>query len=74
MRASPKIGEAAAGHPFNQEPPSPSGGGFFRNDSTNLPGMPAMAKAYARWANASGGINGHELRVLTCNEIGRAHV
>lgn len=38
------------------------------SNATNLPGMPAMAKAYARWANASGGINGHELRVLTCNE------
>jgi len=36
VRASPEIGEAAAGHPFNQEPPSPSGGGFLRNDSTNL--------------------------------------
>ncbi|MFJ5225354.1 ABC transporter substrate-binding protein [Streptomyces sp. NPDC088400] len=38
------------------------------SNATNLPGMPAMAKAYARWANASGGINGHDLRVLTCNE------
>ncbi len=37
-------------------------------NATNMPGMPAMAKAYARWVNASGGINGHELRVLTCNE------
>lgn len=36
--------------------------------ATNMPGMPAMAKAYARWVNASGGIDGHELRVLTCNE------
>ncbi|MFD3519412.1 ABC transporter substrate-binding protein [Streptomyces sp. NPDC058653] len=36
--------------------------------ATNMPGMPAMAKAYARWVNAAGGINGHELRVLTCNE------
>jgi ABC-type branched-subunit amino acid transport system substrate-binding protein len=30
--------------------------------------MPAMAKAYARWADAQGGIDGHELRVITCNE------
>ncbi|MFF3552603.1 ABC transporter substrate-binding protein [Streptomyces tsukubensis] len=37
-------------------------------DATNMPGMPAMAKAYARWANATGGIDGHELRVITCNE------
>ncbi|MYV54196.1 ABC transporter substrate-binding protein [Streptomyces sp. SID3212] len=37
-------------------------------NATNMPGMPAMAKAYARWVNASGGLDGHELRVLTCNE------
>ncbi|MFD7325411.1 ABC transporter substrate-binding protein [Streptomyces sp. NPDC059875] len=36
--------------------------------ATNQPGMPAMAQAYARWANANGGIDGHELRILTCNE------
>ncbi|MFE2940276.1 ABC transporter substrate-binding protein [Streptomyces sp. NPDC059255] len=38
------------------------------SNATNLPGMPAMARAYAAWVNASGGIDGHELRVLTCNE------
>lgn len=36
--------------------------------ATNQPGMPAMAQAYARWVNASGGIDGHELKILTCNE------
>ncbi|WP_329464604.1 ABC transporter substrate-binding protein [Streptomyces sp. NBC_01431] len=36
--------------------------------ATNAPGMPAMAKAFARWANANGGIGGHELNVITCNE------
>ncbi|MCX5586166.1 ABC transporter substrate-binding protein [Streptomyces erythrochromogenes] len=36
--------------------------------ATNMPGMTGMAKAYERWANAKGGINGHKLRVLTCNE------
>ncbi|MFG2721123.1 ABC transporter substrate-binding protein [Streptomyces sp. NPDC048416] len=36
--------------------------------ATNAPGMPAMAKAFARWVNAGGGIDGHELNVLTCNE------
>ncbi|MFF0063619.1 ABC transporter substrate-binding protein [Streptomyces sp. NPDC005279] len=36
--------------------------------ATNMPGMPAMAKAYARWVKAQGGIDGHELRVITCNE------
>ncbi|MEU7025191.1 ABC transporter substrate-binding protein [Streptomyces sp. NPDC046275] len=36
--------------------------------ATNMPGMPAMAQAFARWVNAQGGIDGHELRVLTCND------
>ncbi|MCB5178319.1 ABC transporter substrate-binding protein [Streptomyces antimicrobicus] len=36
--------------------------------ATNMSGMTAMAKAYARWVNSKGGINGHKLRVLTCNE------
>ncbi|MBQ0988300.1 ABC transporter substrate-binding protein [Streptomyces sp. F63] len=36
--------------------------------ATNMPGMPAMAKAYARWVNEKGGINGRELKVITCNE------
>ncbi|MGW4688658.1 ABC transporter substrate-binding protein [Streptomyces sp. NPDC004244] len=36
--------------------------------ATNMPGMTGMAKAYEDWVNASGGINGHKLRVLTCNE------
>lgn len=36
--------------------------------ATNMPGMPAMARAYARWVNENGGINGHELEVVTCNE------
>ncbi|QNE75720.1 ABC transporter substrate-binding protein [Streptomyces finlayi] len=33
-----------------------------------MAGVSAMAKAYARWVNAEGGINGHELRVITCDE------
>ncbi|MBT2471186.1 ABC transporter substrate-binding protein [Streptomyces sp. ISL-66] len=43
---------------------------FAPEDSraTNMPGMPGMAKAYGRWANAKGGVNGHKIRVLTCNE------
>ncbi|MET8285737.1 ABC transporter substrate-binding protein [Streptomyces sp. NPDC048448] len=36
--------------------------------ATNKPGMPAMAEAYARWVNAHGGIKGHKLTVLTCND------
>ncbi|MCP9944229.1 ABC transporter substrate-binding protein [Streptomyces somaliensis] len=36
--------------------------------ATNMPGMPAMAEAYARWTNSQGGLAGHELRVITCNE------
>ncbi|CAM5594196.1 Leucine-binding protein domain-containing protein OS=Streptomyces alboniger OX=132473 GN=CP975_15300 PE=3 SV=1 [Streptomyces alboniger] len=30
--------------------------------------MPAFAKAYARWVNAHGGLNGHKITVLTCND------
>ncbi|MEU9487297.1 ABC transporter substrate-binding protein [Streptomyces decoyicus] len=36
--------------------------------ATNMPGMPAMAQAYARWVNSRGGVRGHHLKVLTCNE------
>ncbi|GGR07688.1 lipoprotein [Streptomyces aurantiogriseus] len=36
--------------------------------ATNKPGMPAFARAYARWVNANGGINGRKLTVLTCND------
>ncbi|MEU6865106.1 ABC transporter substrate-binding protein [Streptomyces sp. NPDC046876] len=36
--------------------------------ATNMPGMPGMAKAYEGWVNSRGGINGHKLRVITCNE------
>lgn len=36
--------------------------------ATNKPGMPAFARAYARWVNANGGLNGRKLEVLTCNE------
>ncbi|MET9464446.1 ABC transporter substrate-binding protein [Streptomyces sp. NPDC006544] len=43
---------------------------FAPEDSraTNMPGMPGMAQTYERWVNAKGGINGHRIRVLTCNE------
>ncbi|MFE9774008.1 ABC transporter substrate-binding protein [Streptomyces sp. NPDC005931] len=37
-------------------------------DTTNKPGMPAFARAYARWVNERGGINGRELEILTCND------
>jgi hypothetical protein len=30
--------------------------------------MPALARAYARWVNAHGGIKGRTLKVLTCND------
>ncbi|MDX2678887.1 ABC transporter substrate-binding protein [Streptomyces sp. NY05-11A] len=36
--------------------------------ATNKPGMPAFARAYARWINANGGLNGRKLKVLTCND------
>ncbi|MHC0434059.1 ABC transporter substrate-binding protein [Streptomyces sp. O3] len=34
----------------------------------NAPGVPAMAQAYARWVNDNGGLDGRELKVLTCND------
>ncbi|MGC4949159.1 ABC transporter substrate-binding protein [Streptomyces sp. DT224] len=37
-------------------------------DAENMAGMTAMAQAYGRWINARGGIDGHELRVVTCDE------
>ncbi|WP_437087042.1 ABC transporter substrate-binding protein [Streptomyces sp. enrichment culture] len=37
-------------------------------DATNKPGMPALAQAYARWVNEHGGLSGHQLKVLTCND------
>ncbi|WP_030787687.1 ABC transporter substrate-binding protein [Streptomyces sp. NRRL S-920] len=39
-----------------------------KTKATNKPGVPAMAQAYARWVNAHGGIDGRELKVLTCND------
>ncbi|MFF5694853.1 ABC transporter substrate-binding protein [Streptomyces albidoflavus] len=39
-----------------------------RTGATDKPGMPAMAQAIARWVNASGGVDGHELKVLTCDD------
>ncbi len=41
--------------------------------ATNMPGMPGMAKAYEAWVNSKGGISGHKLRVLTCNEKNTAN-
>ncbi|MGH4029647.1 ABC transporter substrate-binding protein [Actinomycetota bacterium Odt1-20B] len=39
-----------------------------KTKATNKPGVPAMAQAFARWANAHGGLDGHELKVITCND------
>ncbi|MGW2228125.1 ABC transporter substrate-binding protein [Streptomyces formicae] len=39
-----------------------------KTKATNKPGVPAMAQAYARWVNAHGGLDGRELKVLTCND------
>ncbi|MFG3124323.1 ABC transporter substrate-binding protein [Streptomyces sp. NPDC048201] len=39
-----------------------------RTGATNKPGMPATARAYARWINRHGGVGGRTLTVLTCNE------
>ncbi|WP_431959524.1 ABC transporter substrate-binding protein [Actinacidiphila sp. bgisy160] len=37
-------------------------------DATNMPGMPAMAKTFAKYVNARGGVAGRELKVITCND------
>jgi ABC-type branched-subunit amino acid transport system substrate-binding protein len=37
-------------------------------NATNMPGMPAMAKTFAKYINARGGVGGRELKVVTCNE------
>ncbi|WP_345105545.1 ABC transporter substrate-binding protein [Streptomyces drozdowiczii] len=44
------------------------GDGASAPDAVNMAGTTAMAQAYARWVNAAGGIDGHELRVVTCDE------
>src|SRR5690242_16529788 len=36
--------------------------------ATNMPGMVAMAQAFEKYVNDSGGLNGRKLKVLTCNE------
>jgi ABC-type branched-subunit amino acid transport system substrate-binding protein len=36
--------------------------------ATNMPGMIAMAQAYEKYVNDSGGLGGRPLTVLTCNE------
>ncbi|MFJ3497631.1 ABC transporter substrate-binding protein [Streptomyces sp. NPDC086091] len=36
--------------------------------ATNKPGMPAFARAYGRWINANGGLDGRKIKVLTCND------
>lgn len=37
-------------------------------DAVNMAGMTATARMYARWVNERGGLGGHELRVVTCDE------
>ncbi|MEV0575573.1 ABC transporter substrate-binding protein [Streptomyces sp. RTGN2] len=43
-------------------------GGDSGPDAANMAGMTAMAQTYARWINGEGGVGGHELRVVTCDE------
>ncbi|WP_406383087.1 ABC transporter substrate-binding protein [Streptomyces sp. NBC_01618] len=46
-------------------------GGAAKPDTVNpvnMSGMTAMARAYARWVNNNGGLDGHRLRVVTCDE------
>ncbi|MFD6421750.1 ABC transporter substrate-binding protein [Streptomyces sp. NPDC060198] len=37
-------------------------------DSVTMAGVTATATTYAKWINGRGGIGGHELKVLTCDE------
>ncbi|MGW2276619.1 ABC transporter substrate-binding protein [Streptomyces sp. NPDC001770] len=37
-------------------------------DSVTMAGVTAIASTYAKWVNARGGVGGHELKVLTCDE------
>ncbi|MFF7360571.1 ABC transporter substrate-binding protein [Streptomyces sp. NPDC008125] len=37
-------------------------------DSVTMAGVTAIASTYAKWVNARGGLGGHELKVLTCDE------
>ncbi|MGW3166409.1 ABC transporter substrate-binding protein [Streptomyces sp. NPDC001142] len=37
-------------------------------DTLDMSGMTAIAVTYGRWVNENGGLNGHELRVVTCDE------
>lgn len=57
-----------AGEPGEKEPLTVMTWAPVDTKATNMPGMPAMAQAYARWVNAHGGLDGHQLKVLTCND------
>lgn len=59
-------GSGASGEPVTVMTWAPSGA--TGPDAANRAGMTAMAQAYGRWVNESGGIDGHRLRVLTCDE------
>ncbi|MBB1260477.1 ABC transporter substrate-binding protein [Streptomyces alkaliterrae] len=59
----PGLGGGASGEPITVMTWAP-----VKTQATNMPGMPALAKTYARWVNANGGIGGRKLRVITCNE------
>ncbi|KAA6214502.1 hypothetical protein CP973_36040 [Streptomyces albofaciens JCM 4342] len=57
-----------SGEPGEKEPITVMTWAPVDTKATNMPGMPAMAQAYARWVNAQGGLDGHHLKVLTCND------
>ncbi|PZT75859.1 MULTISPECIES: ABC transporter substrate-binding protein [unclassified Streptomyces] len=59
-------GSGASGKPVTVMTWAPSGA--TGPDAANMAGMTAMAQAYGRWVNESGGIDGHRLRVVTCDE------
>ncbi|MFF4900979.1 ABC transporter substrate-binding protein [Streptomyces sp. NPDC001068] len=39
-----------------------------KTGATNKAGMPAMASAIVRWVNSQGGVGGHKLKLITCND------
>ena len=63
-KAGPSSGSTpATGTPINVMTIAPSG-----TATSNFPGIGVVAKAYATYVNAHGGINGHPLHVTVCND------
>lgn len=59
--------KAAAGTPVKVMVVSSENGSFY-----NYPDVWPEAEAYAKWLNEQGGINGHPLEIVRCNDKGQA--